>query len=88
VLFEGGHFPPQFLFTSPRLHLQGSADCGAQYSQSHHREYAMARSPLTLSGPLQRLQSLWRPVRVLYLGRPGLITKLLAIVAFFSIGIV
>jgi hypothetical protein len=48
----------------------------------------MARSPLTLSGPLQRLQSLWRPVRVLYLGRPGLITKLLAIVAFFSIGIV
>ena len=48
----------------------------------------MARSLITLTGSSQRWQSLWRPMRALYLARPGLITKLLAIVAFFSIGIV
>ena len=48
----------------------------------------MARSLITLTGSSQRLQSLWRPIRVLYLARPGLISKVLAIVAFFSIGIV
>jgi hypothetical protein len=41
-----------------------------------------------LTGPSQRLHSLWRRLRALYLGRPGLVTKVLAIVAFFSIGIV
>jgi len=48
----------------------------------------MARSFTILTGTSQRLQSLWRPLRALYLARPGLMTKLLAIVAFFSIGIV
>lgn len=48
----------------------------------------MARSPLTLTGPAQRLQNLWQPIRALYLARPGLITKILAVIAFFSIGIV
>lgn len=48
----------------------------------------MARSPITLTRSSQRLQSLWLPLRALYLARPGLITKLLAIIAFFSIGIV
>lgn len=48
----------------------------------------MARSLITLTGWSQRLQSLWRPMRALYLARPGLITKVLAIIAFFSIGIV
>jgi hypothetical protein len=36
----------------------------------------------------RRLQRLALPLRALYLGSPGLITKLLAIGAFFSIGIV
>lgn len=48
----------------------------------------MARSPITLTGWSQRLHSLWQPMRALYLARPGLMTKILAIVAFFSIGIV
>jgi hypothetical protein len=47
----------------------------------------VVRSPIPLTGPSTQLQRLTRPLRVLYLGRPGLITKLLAIVAFFSIGI-
>lgn len=50
--------------------------------------YIMARSLITLTGSSQRWQSLWRPMRALYLARPDLITRLLAIVAFFSIGIV
>ncbi|MGH8318839.1 MAG: hypothetical protein ACREUL_12800 [Steroidobacteraceae bacterium] len=48
----------------------------------------MVRSPIVLSFPSTRLQRLTLPLRALYLARPGLITKLLAIVAFFSIGIV
>lgn len=52
----------------------------------------MVRSLLALAGPPRRLrmrlQRLWLALRALYLGRPGLITKLLAVVAFFSIGIV
>lgn len=48
----------------------------------------MARSPFTLTGSSQRLRSFWPPLRALYLARPGLITKVLAIIAFFSIGIV
>jgi len=48
----------------------------------------MARSLITLIGSSQRLQSFWQPMRALYLARPGLMTKVLAIVAFFSIGIV
>ena len=48
----------------------------------------MARSLTTLTGSSQRWHSLWRGMRALYLARPGLITRLLAIVAFFSIGIV
>lgn len=47
----------------------------------------MIRSPLALTAS-KRLQKLALPLRALYLGRPGLIAKLLAIVAFFSIGIV
>lgn len=48
----------------------------------------MARSLIALTGRSRRMQNFWRPLRMLYLARPGLITKLLAIVAFFSIGIV
>jgi hypothetical protein len=48
----------------------------------------MVRTPLTLTRPSQRLQRLARSLRALYLARPGLVAKLLAIVAFFSIGIV
>lgn len=42
----------------------------------------MVRSPITLSKRLHRLM-----LRALYL-RPGLIAKILAVVAFFTIGIV
>jgi hypothetical protein len=45
----------------------------------------VVRSPIPLTGPSRRLHSL--VLRVLYL-RPGLIAKVLAIVAFFTIGIV
>lgn len=48
----------------------------------------MARSLITPTDWSQRLHSIWRPMRALYLARPGLITKVLAIVAFFSIGVV
>lgn len=48
----------------------------------------MVRSPTPLTGLSKRLHELALPLRALYLGRPGLIAKLLAIVAFFSIGIV
>lgn len=48
----------------------------------------MIRSPIPLIGPAKRLRRLALPLRLLYLGRPGLMAKLLAIVAFFSIGIV
>lgn len=48
----------------------------------------MARSLIVPTGSSPRLQNFWRPLRMLYLARPGLITKLLAIVAFFSIGVV
>ena len=48
----------------------------------------MIRSPIARTGPSQRLQTLVRLLRALYLGRPGLIAKILAIVAFFSIGVV
>jgi len=45
----------------------------------------VVRSPIPLTGSLQRLHR--RTLRALYL-RPGLIAKILAIVAFFTIGIV
>ena len=45
----------------------------------------MVRSPIPLTRPSRRLHRL--TLRVLYL-RPGLIAKVLAIVAFFTIGIV
>jgi hypothetical protein len=48
----------------------------------------VVRSPINLAGLPWRWQKLRLPLRVLYLARPGLITKVLAIVAFFSIGIV
>lgn len=48
----------------------------------------MIRTPLALTAPSIRLQRLALPLRALYLSRPGLITKVLAVVAFFSIGIV
>ena len=48
----------------------------------------MVRSPISLTGPSKRLQRLTLALRALYLARPGLIAKVLAIVAFFSIGIV
>jgi len=48
---------------------------------STHWEYAVVRS----SSLLQRLA---QAPRSLYLARPGLMTKILAIVAFFSIGLV
>ncbi|MGH8288914.1 MAG: hypothetical protein ACREV7_07770 [Steroidobacteraceae bacterium] len=48
----------------------------------------MDRSPIAPNRPATRLQRLALPLQALYLGRPGLIAKLLAIVAFFSIGIV
>lgn len=48
----------------------------------------MALSPIALTGPSKRLHRLTLRLRALYLARPGLIAKLLAIVAFFSIGIV
>jgi hypothetical protein len=37
---------------------------------------------------VERLQKLASSLRALYLARPGLMTKILAIVAFFSIGVV
>jgi hypothetical protein len=48
----------------------------------------MIRSSIDGTAAVTRLRRLALPLRILYLGRPGLITKLLAIVAFFSIGIV
>jgi hypothetical protein len=48
----------------------------------------VVRSPINRAGLPWRWQKLTLPLRVLYLARPGLITKVLAIVAFFSIGIV
>ncbi|HTX05671.1 MAG TPA: hypothetical protein VMD06_07580 [Steroidobacteraceae bacterium] len=48
----------------------------------------MKRPPTAPKLLARRLQRIALPLRALYLGRPGLITKLLAIVAFFSIGIV
>ncbi|MGH8198938.1 MAG: hypothetical protein ACREVO_01005 [Steroidobacteraceae bacterium] len=48
----------------------------------------MVHSPITSTRPAQRLLRLARLLRALYLQRPGLMAKLLAIVAFFSIGIV
>lgn len=48
----------------------------------------MRTSPTDLTQSGTRLRRLALPLRVLYLGRPGLVTKLLAIVAFFSIGVV
>jgi hypothetical protein len=81
-------FLPQSFRGSPRLHPSGCADFGAQCSQGHHREYAMVRSSIDVTGAPTRLQRLALPLRVFYLARPGLMTKLLAIVAFFSIGIV
>jgi hypothetical protein len=45
----------------------------------------VVRSPIPLTGPSKRLHKL--TLRALYL-RPGLIAKVLAIVAFFTIGIV
>ena len=51
-------------------------------------EYAMVRSPITLTRLSYRLQRLSLWLRALYLHRPGLVAKVLAIVAFFSIGIV
>lgn len=46
----------------------------------------MVRSPIPLTTPSKRLPRL--PLGALLLARPGLIAKVLAIVAFFSIGIV
>lgn len=48
----------------------------------------MTRSPIAPIGPAQGLRKLTRSLRALYLARPGLITKVLAIVAFFSLGVV
>jgi len=48
---------------------------------STHWEYAVVRS----SSQLQRLA---RALRSIYLAQPGLMTKILAIVAFLSIGLV
>jgi hypothetical protein len=48
----------------------------------------MVRSLFDGTGAASRLQNLTQPLRVLYLARPGLMSKLLAIVAFFAIGIV
>lgn len=48
----------------------------------------MVRSALDGTGAASRLRKLTLPLRALYLARPGLMTKLLAIVAFFAIGIV
>lgn len=48
----------------------------------------MRLSSIDLTQSVTRLRRLALPLRVLYLGRPGLLAKLLAVVAFFSIGIV
>lgn len=48
----------------------------------------MTRSPIALTRPVQGAQKLMLRLRALYLARPGLMTKVLAIVAFFSIGVV
>lgn len=48
----------------------------------------MAHSPIARTSPLKRLQRLALRLRALYLARPGLVAKLLAIVAFLTIGIV
>lgn len=48
----------------------------------------MIRAPIASTGPSEKLQKLALLLRALYLGRPGLVTKVLAIVAFFSIGVV
>jgi hypothetical protein len=81
-------FSSQSFITRPPLHPCGCADRGAQCSQYHHREYNVVRSPTALTGPSKRLPRLALPLRALLIARPGLITKVLAIIAFFSIGIV
>jgi hypothetical protein len=48
----------------------------------------VVRSPTHPIRPSQRLLRLMLSLRALYLARPGLMAKILAIVAFFSIGIV
>lgn len=48
----------------------------------------MVRSQIALTGSTKRLHTLALRLRALYLARPGLLAKLLAIVAFFSIGVV
>lgn len=48
----------------------------------------MVRSSIVLARSSQRLRKLALRLRALYLERPGLITKVLAVVAFFSIGVV
>ena len=70
-------FSSQSRIAPAPLHPEGCAHRGAQYSQAHHREYAV-----------ERLQKLALSLRALYLARPGLMTKILAIVAFFAIGVV
>ena len=59
------------------MHPEGCADRGAQCSQAHQREYAVE--------PFQKLAL---ALRTLYLARPGLMAKILAVVAFFAIGVV
>ena len=59
------------------MHPEGCAHRGAQYSQAHQREYAV-----------ERFQKLILSLQALCLARPGLIAKVLAVVAFFSIGVV
>ncbi len=46
----------------------------------------MVRSTIPLTGVSRRVHTLL--LRALYLAKPGLIAKVLAIVAFFTIGIV
>lgn len=48
----------------------------------------MRLSSIDLTQSVTRLRQLALPLRMLYLGKPGLLAKLLAVVAFFSIGIV
>lgn len=48
----------------------------------------MRLSSIDLTQSVTRLRRAALPLRVLYLARPGLLAKLLAVVAFFSIGIV
>jgi hypothetical protein len=48
----------------------------------------MLRSSTARTSPREPFRELASSLRAMYLARPGLVAKILAIVAFFSIGVV